>query len=216
MCRLIQCNEVGKAELEQHIGTLNAGGGTNISQGLEMGIKTLGMRRVTNTVSSILLLSDGQDSQRNSAISRAGACYAEHSGLVPAGFTTHTFGYGSDHDADLMNFIAQTKDGDFHFVENDEVIPECFSDCLGGLISIVADEIHVSLEIEETVIPVEISKVFTDSQSVHFRMPQLFSGDTKDTVFMLKVPAYAGIVEQEITIAPVKVSCVYRMVKTGE
>lgn len=185
-------------------------------QGLETGIKVLGMRRVTNTVSSILLLSDGQDNNGHTAISRAGVCYSEHSALVPAGFTTHSFGYGRDHDADLMNFIAQTKEGDFHFVENAEVIPECFSDCLGGLISLVADEIHVNLELQETIVPVEISKVFSESQASYFRMPQLFSGDTKDTVFMLKVPAYSGIIEQEITIAPVKVNCTFRMVKTSE
>ena len=59
-----------------------------------MGIKVLGKRRVTNTVSSILLLSDGQDNNQSSAMSRAAQCYATHSGLVEKGFTTHTFGYG--------------------------------------------------------------------------------------------------------------------------
>ena len=115
-----------------------------------------------------------------------------------------------------MNYIAQAKEGDFHFVEHAGVIPECFSDCLGGLVSLVADEIHVSLELQETLIPCAISKVFNDEQSNYFRMPQLFSGDTKDTVFMLSIFPYEEIVEQEITIAPVKVDCAYRMVKSGQ
>ena len=71
-----------------------------------MGIKVLGKRRVTNTVSSILLLSDGQDNNKPTAMSRAAQCYTTNSALVPKGFTTHASGYGSDHDAELMNYIA--------------------------------------------------------------------------------------------------------------
>jgi hypothetical protein len=40
-------------------------------QGMETAINVLGHRRVVNTVSSVLLLSDGQDNQGHTAISRA-------------------------------------------------------------------------------------------------------------------------------------------------
>ena len=32
-------------------------------------------------------------------------------------FTINTFGYGSDHDADLMDGLAKLKDGTFYFIE---------------------------------------------------------------------------------------------------
>ncbi len=62
-----------------------------------------------------------------------------------------------------MNAISEQKEGDFHFVENDDSIPECFSDCLGGLVSLVADDIHIQLNIYgQEIVPASISRVFNE------------------------------------------------------
>ena len=44
-----------------HIESLNAGGGTNINSGLNLALKTIRDRKHQNTVTSVFLLSDGQD-----------------------------------------------------------------------------------------------------------------------------------------------------------
>jgi len=55
-------------------------------------------------------------------------------------FTINTFGYGKDHDEDLMDDIAKLKDGTFYFIEKADDVGECFADCVGGLISVVAKD----------------------------------------------------------------------------
>jgi hypothetical protein len=57
----------------------------------------------------------------------------------------NTFGYGSDHDADLMDDLAKLKDGTFYFIEKVDDVGECFADCVGGLISVVAKDGVISV-----------------------------------------------------------------------
>ena len=52
-------------------------------------------------------------------------------------FTIHTFGFGNDHDSELLGKIAKLKGGNFYFVEEIEKVSECFVNALGGLLSIV-------------------------------------------------------------------------------
>ncbi len=43
------------------VDNINAGGGTNINSGLQLALKTIRDRKHINKVTSIFLLSDGQD-----------------------------------------------------------------------------------------------------------------------------------------------------------
>jgi len=45
-----------------------------------------------------------------------------------------------------MGEIASAKDGELHYVEQESSIADCFAITLGGLMSLVADEIVVTLE----------------------------------------------------------------------
>ena len=44
-----------------------------------------------------------------------------------------------------MGDIAREKDGELHYIEKESSIAECFAITLGGLMSLVADEIVVTL-----------------------------------------------------------------------
>jgi len=48
-------------EFKNIVGGINAGGGTNINSGLQIALKTIRDRKFINKVTSIFLLSDGQD-----------------------------------------------------------------------------------------------------------------------------------------------------------
>jgi len=56
-------------------------------------------------------------------------------------YTIHTFGFGNDHDSKLMTSLSDLKDGKFYFVEKLDTVDECFVDCLGGLISVVGQDL---------------------------------------------------------------------------
>ena len=49
-----------------------------------------------------------------------------------------TFGYGPEHDADLLFAVADAGKGLFYYIENKDNISETFCGCLGGLWSVVA------------------------------------------------------------------------------
>ena len=49
-----------------------------------------------------------------------------------------TFGFGAEHDADLLHAVADAGNGLFYYIDNSDSIPESFCDCLGGLLSVAA------------------------------------------------------------------------------
>ena len=49
-----------------------------------------------------------------------------------------TFGFGEEHEADVLQAIADAGNGLYYFVSDVESIPDSFCDCLGGLLSVVA------------------------------------------------------------------------------
>lgn len=55
----------------------------------------------------------------------------------------HTFGYGDDHDATLMNNIANLKNGGFFYIQNIDSVGLAFADALGGLASVIATDLRL-------------------------------------------------------------------------
>ena len=51
----------------------------------------------------------------------------------------HSYGFGSNHDAEMMTKISDLRNGSFYYVENISLLDEFFADALGGLVSVVAD-----------------------------------------------------------------------------
>ena len=49
-----------------------------------------------------------------------------------------TFGFGAEHDGDLLHAVAEAGNGLFYYIDNSDSIPESFGDCLGGLLSVAA------------------------------------------------------------------------------
>ena len=88
LCPLRQITENSQAEIEKLVNALVANGGTNISAGLQTGLKVLNARRRTSgRVVGFMLMSDGQQ--------YAGGDAAQ----VPVGnVPVCTFGFGADHD----------------------------------------------------------------------------------------------------------------------
>eukprot|EP01119_Soliformovum_irregulare_P006544 TRINITY_DN1866_c0_g1_i2.p1 TRINITY_DN1866_c0_g1~~TRINITY_DN1866_c0_g1_i2.p1 ORF type:complete len:479 (+),score=170.11 TRINITY_DN1866_c0_g1_i2:182-1618(+) len=70
----------------------------------------------------------------------------------------NTFGYGADHDPLLLKGLADASNGSYYFVAKNEDIPEAFADCLGGLVSVAAQNISVKFRAENGA---TILKIFT-------------------------------------------------------
>ena len=99
-----------------------------------------------------------------------------------------------------MNKICTLKDGAFYFIKELSTLDEAFCNALGGIISLVANEVvvHVRCIAAGLVEGVKISKVYGDKWEkikdgeYRLKITQLMSEISKDFVFEFTVPKMEG------------------------
>merc|ERR1719329_1128385 len=161
----------------------------DIAAGLDCGIAVMEQRRQRNPVSAIFLMTDGQDSGVRDKIP----------GLVAraraAQSAIYTFGFGSDHDASIMSCISETAQTPFTFVERLENIREAFAGAVSGIMSVVAQNIVLTVEplggSEIVALHTHFSQQRIDGGAITVSIPDIFEGERKDVVVELRVPAAA-------------------------
>jgi len=162
---------------------------------MDVAFAVLKQRRFHNPVTSVLLLSDGLD---DGAFERVKTIKEQYG--IQESFTMNTFGYGKDHDADLMDNLAKLKDGTFYFIEKVDDVGECFADCVGGLLSVIAKDgvISVMAHSPPQLPPnsVRIKKAYGGEEIWSFnselgvyntKITHLYSGTNRDFVLELEV-----------------------------
>uniref|UniRef100_A0A0D9XKD9 VWFA domain-containing protein n=1 Tax=Leersia perrieri TaxID=77586 RepID=A0A0D9XKD9_9ORYZ len=213
MTRLLRMSDAGKATAKRAVESLAAGGWTNIATGLRVAARVLGDRRHVNAVSSVILLSDGQDTYS----------YGRHVDLVPRSHTSaapiHTFGFGADHDAAAMNTIAEATRGTFSFVENQAVIQDCFAQCIGGLLSVAVQDARVDVACSRQGVRVMgiksgryESHVDADGRAASVNAGELYADEERRFLLFLHVPAAEST--EDVTNL-ISLSCTYRDMVTG-
>ncbi|XP_062185372.1 E3 ubiquitin-protein ligase WAV3-like [Phragmites australis] len=222
--RLQRMTDTSKGLAMSAVGSLTADGGTNIAAGLRTAAKVLDERRYRNTVSSVILLSDGQD---NYIITMGSG--RNYEALVPPSFTRagtgdfstpiHTFGFGNDHDAAAMHVIAEATGGTFSFIENEAVIQDAFAQCIGGLLSVVVQEAririasgHPGVRISSVKSGCYESRVDEDGRFASVGVGELYTDEERRFLLFLSVPK-AEATDGETNL--IKVTCSYRNAAGG-
>lgn len=91
-----------------------------------------------------------------------------------------------------------------------------FSNCLGELMSVVADQIQVKIQTQPCDIPFSLTKVYSESGDSLFSQPPVLSGDRKEAIFLLNFPPTSETVPDNHFVRPVKASVTYNLTRTGE
>ncbi|VAI25073.1 unnamed protein product [Triticum turgidum subsp. durum] len=232
LTRLTRMSDAGKALAVSAVESLVARGGTNIAEGLRTAAKVLDERRHRNAVSSVVLLSDGQDTY--TMMRRRGSSGVQannYEELVPPSFARtgadgewsapiHTFGFGNDHDAAAMHVIAEATGGTFSFIEKEAVIQDAFAQCIGGLLSVVVQEARIAVScVHPGVRVVSVksgryeSRVDEDGRAASVRVGELYADEERRFLLFLAVPR-AEATDGDTT-ALVKVVFSYRNAATG-
>merc|ERR1711972_604970 len=108
--------------------------------------------------------------------------------------TINTFGFGANHNAQLMKALAENGRGMYAFIESTDQIADTFAECLGGLVSIVGQNLKVQVQALNNV---EINRCLVSGYTVKVDIPKkkqtilvkdLQSEENRDFVFELKVP----------------------------
>merc|ERR1712241_1086904 len=112
--------------------------------------------------------------------------------------TINTFGFGAGHNENLLKALAENGRGMYAFIENTDQISDTFAECLGGLVSIVGQNLKVQVQALNNV---EISRCLVKGYPMKVDIPQkkhtisvkdLQSEENRDFVFELKVPKIEG------------------------
>lgn len=193
-CPLTVMNEEGKLKVERIVQDLGPTGGTHIESGVRAALHLLADRRMVNQLTAIMLLSDGCDNDTQTVNERIRQAINEFKPKIQENFKMHTFGYGTDHDSVIMNLMAELTRGNFYYIESLTSVTDAFSNCMGELVSLVANKIRVNLTTLPCQIPFKLTKVFSSNEDTSFDMPDLFFDDQQDAVFILQfVPTEAKI-----------------------
>lgn len=214
LCRM---TESGKLLALQAVNSLVSSGGTNIAEGLRKGAKVIKERKEKNAFCSIILLSDGQDTYSvSSSRDRANPDYqsllsSSNHGSVGGQIPVHAFGFGADHDSLSMHSISETSGGTFSFIETECAIQDAFAQCIGGLLSVVAQELIVEVECLHPgmqLAPIRsgsYSSQVTDGMKGSISVGDLYADEERDFLVSVNVPP---VNDEEIVL--LKVGCSYK------
>uniref|UniRef100_A0A1D1Z716 Uncharacterized protein sll0103 n=2 Tax=Anthurium amnicola TaxID=1678845 RepID=A0A1D1Z716_9ARAE len=220
---LRRMSESGRQQALQAVNSLVSSGGTNIAEGLRKGAKVIEERKEKNPVCSIILLSDGQDTYTvSTGASGAHQSRPDYQSLLPYSIRggtghripVHAFGFGTDHDSASMHSISETSGGTFSFIEAEGVIQDAFAQCIGGLLSVVVQEMHVEIECVHPSVHVGMIKSGSYASTVvdgrrkgSINVGDLYADEERDFLVSVNVPALHEACEETVLL---KVGCTYR------
>jgi len=183
---LTNMNKNNKLEAKQTIESVTARGSTNLSDALYTGLKICSAREKPSDVCSVLLFTDGH---ANSGITVADQIVAgmdsNMTGSKPV--NVFTFGFGENHDANMLRQVAEAGNGLYYYISKTEEIAQSFSDCIGGLLSVSAQNININIE---PLAGTTVKCVHTKSRNPNQQgivVGDLYAGESKDVVFELSV-----------------------------
>jgi len=192
---LKKCNEKGKKEIMKNVKSLHTQGCTNLSGGLLAGIDTL--KKSKAEVQAVFLLTDGHANRGISDKNDIAQATAEAIRDLP-NVRVFTFGYGADHSPEMLEEISESGRGMYYFVKNSDTVTTAFADCLGGLLSVVAQNIEITFEVDESktnLMVTECSGSKDDAKTIEqgkkyiLSMGDTYSGEKKSILVALTLPS---------------------------
>jgi Ca-activated chloride channel family protein len=129
--------------MKQKIDSIDTRGSTNLSGGLIMGAKHVLSQKKDGIVQRVLLLSDGHANQGVTDPKKLAKIAQEYSSM---GVGITTMGVGDGFDEELMEAIAESGQGNFYYIEKPDQIPQLFAQELEGLLSVVAQNIRLTIK----------------------------------------------------------------------
>lgn len=117
--------------------------------------------------------------------------------------TINTFGFGTGHNAALLQAISERGRGMYAFIETTDSIADTFAECLGGLVSMIGQDLKVKIQALNNV---EINECLskglpltvTQPRKIHtVSIKDLQSEERRDLVFELKLPALGAAKESD-------------------
>jgi Mg-chelatase subunit ChlD len=199
---LTKMSNEGKKQAQLIISQLKTGTTTNLSGGLFEGLEILKKRTEPRDVASILLFTDGLANNGLTKTDKIVSGVERYQQQMGKAVSVFTFGFGTDHDANMLRSIAEAGNGLYYYLEREDEIPQLFADCLGGLMSITAQNIKLKIEVLEGVslkaIHSKYKRNVETKEFVEINIGDLYSEEQRDIVLEVIVPTVKEPQEQKI------------------
>ncbi|KAK6156317.1 hypothetical protein DH2020_010565 [Rehmannia glutinosa] len=231
----------GRVDAKRAVSSLLANGTTNIVEGLTKGVQVLEERRFQNPVASIVFLSDGRDTCNHSSRSQNFSNTRQSPQflhLLPFSirpdnrgmdnqqtFPVHAFGFGSDHDPLAMHAISDSSGGTFSFIEAYEMVQDAFASCIGGLLSIVIQELCLMVRSASHGVDIKsipsgryASEISDQGSRGTVTVGDLYADEEKEFLINISVPTLTNAEgeENERKTSLLDITCSYRDVISNE
>ncbi len=192
---------------------IKADGSTALFAGVSKGADEVRKFLSRDRVNRIILISDGL---ANVGPDTPGALGDLGASLAKEGISVTTLGLGLGYNEDLMSQLAQRSDGNHAFVEHSRDLVKIFNYEFGDVLSVVAQEVQVTIECKEGIRPVKVLGRSAEiiGQKVVSSINQLYSNQEK--YLMLEVEIPSGAVNDVRDVANVKVSYANMETKTTD
>lgn len=175
-----------KQELKAMVLKLRANGGTAFADGMLTSLAAL--RAIDGEmVKRVIMFTDGEANVGPSRPDQICALLPEHLGTS----SISSFGYGKGANQDLMEQLSTEAKGNYAFIETPDAAPKAFAKELGGLLSVYAHRINLTmqptfgLEVLETVTDVTMKPA--DDNSFSISIPELLSEEVRHLVVKCRV-----------------------------
>eukprot|EP00945_MAST-04E_sp_MAST-4E-sp1_P003260 g3260.t1 len=177
-----------KERFKRCVEKISSGSSTNLSGGLAEGIKQLKQSKAKNAVRAVILLTDGHANHGISDMDKLARITATD--MAGTGISLFTYGYGANHNADALRKLALSTDGgQYYFIEKVDDVGEAIGDCLGGIMSVVAQNIVLKatacpgVKITKLHEPTRKAKVIVPNSCYEIRFGDMYSEERRDTIF---------------------------------
>jgi len=202
---LMNMDEKGKQITECILQKIQAGSNTNLSGGLFRGIEEIQKKvegQDPNPVRSVLILTDGL---ANSGVTSARRIVEIMSASLEPGVSVFTFGYGLDHNAGMLCKISEVGGGLYYFVQSVDGVSLAFANCLGGLLSVVAQNIQIELfgmngcKIE-SIKTKKSTKAIVPNKHYQIEMGDLYGDEARDVLIEVSMPTLPAANEEFVVL----------------
>ncbi len=140
----VAVSDGARAELKRQINALRPGGQTDLGGGWLRGAQEVATGDSLVKVSRVLLLTDGL---ANVGITDREELTRHARELAQRGVATTTLGLGTDYDHELLEAMATEGGGHYYFIGHPRDIPGHFAQELGEMLTVVARETTLSVDI---------------------------------------------------------------------
>ena len=200
-----------KSSIKKAISKIGVGGCTNLSGGWLMGCDNVQSQQDKEKLNRVLLLTDGQ---ANVGIVDTQVLTKTAQQKAEAGIGTTTLGFGNYFNEDLLIAMADAGKGNFYFIQSPEDAADVFRVEMESLVSVVAQNLKVRLELTEGVKVAELLNSYSSTQKDN--VLEIFLGDvygveTKPLALQFSLPAFTEEGDQEIA----KITYSYETVVDG-